>query len=132
MSGGNHNVGALGQRVVWKLRVKAEVSGPGGVNHQRNSIRMRYLGQARNVRHGANIRRFANNHGLGIGMLGQGLGQSARPQVFGQAGFWVNLGAHPNGRDTCINQANQHALVQGPRNDYLIAGAGHRHDCRVV
>ena len=129
---GHDDVGTLGQRVVRQRRVKTKVRGPSGIDHQRNAVLVRNLRQARNVRHGAHITWLTDEHGFGIWMLRQSLGQTRTRQILRQSRLGVDFWAHPDWHNAGVDQAYEHRLVQSSRNDDFVAGTSHCHHGCVV
>ena len=121
MRTGHQGVRARRDRVGRKLRVEAEIGGPGLVDDQRHPGLVRGPGVAGQVAGGADVRRVAEDHAAGVRVRGQRVPDRLHRHRAGQAGARVDLRPHPDRPQARQHQAEQQRPVQRPGDDHLLA-----------
>jgi hypothetical protein len=122
---GDHDVGAELHRVSWQVGVEAEVRGPGCVDDQGNAVLVGGIGQSRDVAHGADVRRVADEDRPGLRVGRQGASNRLWGDAHRQPGGQVDLGPHPHRPQPGEHQPQEEGAVQRPAHDDGVSVLGH-------
>ena len=104
-----------------KVRMEAEVGGPGRVDDQRHAGLVRGPRVTGQVAGGADVGRIAEDHAAGARMRGQRVPDGLHRDRAGQARARVDLRPHPYRPQARHHQAEQQRPVQRPGDDHLLA-----------
>ncbi len=129
---GDDDVGAAGDRVGGEVGMEAQVRPPGLVDRERNAAGVGDLGEAGDIRAGAEVGGRDDHRADRPRRLVEGPGERRRGKAVGDPEAGVELGGREGGPQPAEHQPVDHGGVDVALHDHLAAAVGERQADRVV